>query len=85
MRPRRRDATVAMTEIVRKPSEAETALRQLHHQLRLLRLPPELAGGCERAGRLPATGQGLGGGLSEGGAAAGNWPGVPVLGCTWSC
>ncbi|GAB4820920.1 hypothetical protein N2152v2_007966 [Parachlorella kessleri] len=34
----RRDGAVALTEIVRKPSEAENALRLLLHALRLLRL-----------------------------------------------
>ena len=42
----RRDGAVALTEIVRKPSEAENALRLLLHQLRLLRpQDPQTAGG----------------------------------------
>lgn len=37
------------TEIVRRPGDAENALRLLHHQLRLLRVPEAAAGKCTTA------------------------------------
>lgn len=38
-----RDGAVATTEIVRRPGETETALRLLLHQLKIMKLPAELA------------------------------------------